>query len=222
VEGKWHVYPEMAAAGLWTTPSDLARAGIDLQLILKGEPKRLLPKERVVEMLTHGVAEEIGIGFFLEGKDKSVRFGHGGVDEGFIATMTMYKDHGMGAVIMINSNEAMPLLDEIKRAVAKEYEWPEYFPKEKEAVKLSPEALDAHVGEYVSKSGLAISITKENDRLMLKLATQPPIELQPESETKFFIMTLNTTVTFDKAKEGKTKGLTLRQEGKDTSAERKQ
>ena len=41
----------------------------------------------------------------------------------------------------------MPLLDEIKRAIAKEYEWPDYFPKEKEAVKLSPEALDALVGE---------------------------------------------------------------------------
>jgi len=64
------------------------------------------------------------------------------------------------------------------------------------------------------------------DELVAKPAAEKvpngPQRLQPESETKFFIMTLNATVTFDKAKEGKTKGLTLRQEGKDTSAERKQ
>src|SRR5204863_9129420 len=88
--GGWHVYPEMAAAGLWTTPSDLARAGIDVQLALKGDSNCVLSRETAIAMLTPGIEEEIGIGFFLSGTDRNVRFGHNGWDEGFVAEMTMY------------------------------------------------------------------------------------------------------------------------------------
>src|SRR5262249_22335672 len=131
VDGKWHVYPEMAAAGLWTIPSDLARAGIELQRALKGESNGVLSAETVRQMVTPGISEEIGIGFLLEGKDKAARFGHGGWDEGFVAHMQVYKENGMGAVIMVNSNEGFPIQDEIERAIAREYEWPGYFPEEK-------------------------------------------------------------------------------------------
>jgi CubicO group peptidase (beta-lactamase class C family) len=220
VEGKWHIYPEMAAAGLWTTPSDLLRAGIELQLALKGQSARFLPKDRVVQMLTPGIAKEIGIGFFLEGKDQDIRFGHGGDDEGFVSTMTMYKEKGMGAVIMVNSNEGSPLLREIERAIAKEYSWPGYFPDEKHA-KISPEVLDAYLGEYATKSGLQFTVAKQDNSLLLKTANQPELKLEPESQTKFLSTVLNTTVTFEKAEKGGAKSLTLEQAGKATKAERK-
>ena len=106
--GRWYIYPEMAAAGLWTTASDLARAGIELQKTLRGNPPRLLKRETVAEMLKPQVGEDMGIGFFLEGKEGEERFQHGGWDEGFVAAATFYKDRGMGAVIMVNSNEREP------------------------------------------------------------------------------------------------------------------
>jgi len=96
LEGKWHVYPELAPDGLWTTPTDLARVGVELQRALKGEGKSFLSSATVAQMLTP-VVENVGIGFMIDGKSNSVRFGHSGANEGFLSQMTMYKDHGMGA-----------------------------------------------------------------------------------------------------------------------------
>ena len=221
VEGKWHVYPEMAAAGLWTTPSDLARAGIELQLILKNKSNRLLSTDMVVQMLTPGVDESIGIGFFLSGKDEAVRFGHGGWDEGFVAQMTVYKENGMGAVVMLNSNEGAPMLNEIERAVAREYDWPGYFPEEKTTMKVSSQILDTYAGEYEGPSGVRCTITRKDDRLFMAVGNQSAIELHAHSGTKFFMKILNTEVKFDKTDKGEVKSLTIHQAGRQTVCERK-
>src|SRR5436190_2304417 len=52
VEGKWHIYPEMAAAGLWTTASDLARFAIGIQQALAGEANPLISQSMTRQMLT--------------------------------------------------------------------------------------------------------------------------------------------------------------------------
>src|SRR6266498_896201 len=221
VEGKWHVYPEMAAAGLWTTPSDLAQAGVELQLALKGESKRILSAERVAQMFTPGIDQAIGIGFFLSGLDGSVRFSHDGWDEGFVAEMTMYKDTGMGAVIMLNSNEGAAMLNEIERSIAREYGWPDYFPKERATAELPAELRQAFVGEYVGKSGFKCAITTAKGKLLLAAAGQSPVELNAETKTNFSITTLNGEITFDWTTKGEVRGLTLQQGGKQISAEKK-
>ena len=65
VHGKWHIYPEMAAAGLWTTPSDLSRFAIEIALSKNGKSNRILSQKMTNEMLTP-VLEEVGLGFFLD------------------------------------------------------------------------------------------------------------------------------------------------------------
>ena len=87
VHGRWHIYPEMAAAGLWTTPTDLAKFAIEIALSKQGKSNRVLSQKMTSEMLTP-VLEEAGLGFFLD-KDNAGQFGHNGADEGFQAILTM-------------------------------------------------------------------------------------------------------------------------------------
>lgn len=218
--GRWHVYPEMAAAGLWTTPSDLARAGIELQRALRGDSPRLLRRETVAEMLKPQIGKEMGIGFFLEGQGE--RFGHGGWDEGFVALATFYKDRGLGAVIMLNSNEGNALLGEILRAVAREYGWPGYFPPEPTPGKVADGVLDGLVGEYATEAGPLFTVTRQEEKLFLAVTGQPPVELSPDSETSFRLNGLNGKVSFEMGEEGRARRLTLEQGGSPTLAERRE
>ena len=68
VHGRWHVYPEMAAAGLWTTPTDLAKFAIEIALSRQGKSNRVLSEKAVEEMLTAQPSTEgTGIGFAVPG-----------------------------------------------------------------------------------------------------------------------------------------------------------
>lgn len=218
--GKWHIYPEMAAAGLWTTPSDLALAGIELQRTLLVDAPRLLTRETVAEMLKPQVGPEMGIGFFLSGEGENVRFQHSGWDEGFVAIATFYKNHGQGAVVMINSNEGEPILGEILRAIAREYGWPGYFPPTPEPAKIAEAAIDALAGEYETASKLRFTVARQGGSLLLTVGSQPPLALVPQSDTSFLLGPLNGKVTFEKDGQGRGSRLTLEQGGSPTTAER--
>lgn len=121
VAGKWHIYPEMAAAGLWTTPTDLAQFAIEIALSKIGKSNRILSQKMTNEMLTP-VLEDAGLGFFLD-KQNPGQFGHNGADEGFQALLTMNALTGKGLVIMANSDNGIAVGDFLLRSVAREYDW---------------------------------------------------------------------------------------------------
>ncbi len=121
VHGKWHVYPEMAAAGLWTTPTDLAKFAIEIALSKQGKANHILSQNMTQQMLTP-VMNEVGLGLFLE-KDNPGQFGHNGADEGFQALLTMNADTGSGIVLMADSDNGISLMTEVLKRVAKEYSW---------------------------------------------------------------------------------------------------
>ena len=121
VHGKWHIYPEMAAAGLWTTPTDLAHFAIEIALSKNGKSNRILSQKMTNEMLTP-VLDTVGLGFFLE-KDNPGVFGHSGADEGFQALLTMNYDTGNGVVIMADSDNGIAVAGQLLRSVAREYNW---------------------------------------------------------------------------------------------------
>jgi CubicO group peptidase (beta-lactamase class C family) len=125
VEGKWHTYPEMAAAGLWTTPSDLARFAIALQKAWKGESDRIVSRKLAVEMVSKQF-ENTGLGVFLVGEGDTAYFSHGGANNGFRCFLAAGVANGQGAVIMTNSDNGDRLAREILRAIAAEYDWPQF------------------------------------------------------------------------------------------------
>ncbi|HEX7158636.1 MAG TPA: serine hydrolase [Edaphobacter sp.] len=130
VHGRWHIYPEMAAAGLWTTPTDLAKFAIEIALSKQGKSNRILSQKMTQEMLTP-VMNDVGLGFFLE-KQNPGQFGHDGADDGFQALLTMNADSGNGVAIMVNSDNGISLANHLLRCVAKEYAWT-YKPRPEEA-----------------------------------------------------------------------------------------
>ena len=104
VEGRWHIYPEMAAAGLWTTPSDLAHFAIGIEESAAGKHNPVISSELTRKMLTRQI-ESDGLGVFLDGSGNELRFMHSGRDEGFDAEMVAYVETGQGAVVMMNAND---------------------------------------------------------------------------------------------------------------------
>ena len=52
--GKWRVYPEMAPAGLWSTPSDLGRFAIGLARSVRGESGAIIGKDAAAQLMTRG------------------------------------------------------------------------------------------------------------------------------------------------------------------------
>jgi CubicO group peptidase (beta-lactamase class C family) len=118
VQGKWHTYPEKAAAGLWTTPEDLARFVVELL-----KPGRVLSKETTGEMLTV-VKGGYGLGISVQGKGESLLISHGGNNAGFSCFLVGFTKTGQGAVVMTNSDAGNPVIQEILQRLAQEYGWP--------------------------------------------------------------------------------------------------
>ncbi|AXY73406.1 class A beta-lactamase-related serine hydrolase [Paraflavitalea soli] len=128
VEGGYHVFPEMAATGLWSTPSDLARFMLNIGNAYRGGDG-LLKQATVQTMLTRSSGGS-GHGFALDGKDSALCFWHSGSNAGFTAYAVSFEQIGRGVVIMTNSKKGMPFIHELLRAISKEYRWPSMWPKE--------------------------------------------------------------------------------------------
>lgn len=185
VAGGWHVYPEMAAAGLWTTASDLARYAIEMQRALEGE-STILSRALALEMVSVQKGES-GLGPSLKnaGTD-AASFSHSGVDEGFEAFFIAYQQGGRGAVVLMNANGAMPLAGEILRSIAREYGWPDFVPQERAVAQVDASVYADYVGEYEMGPNETLSVSSAEGRLFLQPAGQTREELFPESETTYF------------------------------------
>ncbi|HEX5725752.1 MAG TPA: serine hydrolase domain-containing protein [Longimicrobiaceae bacterium] len=147
IPGKHHTYPEQAAAGLWTTPSDLARLAIEVQRAYNGEAGRIVTPETARLMLTPQVGPH-GLGFQVNGEADSLWFEHGGSNEGFRTYFAALARTGQGFVIMTNGANGTDLALEILRSISREYGLAAGRPRERDAVPVDPAALAQLAGTY--------------------------------------------------------------------------
>jgi CubicO group peptidase (beta-lactamase class C family) len=188
IDGRWHTYPEMAAAGLWSTPSDLARYVIELLHAYAGQSKRLLSIEMTRAMLMP-VLNNHGLGPRVEKFGDTLQFSHAGGNAGFRCFMVGYCSLGQGAVVMTNGDSGDVLMMEIIRGVARAFGWPNFHSAEKTIFPVDPGCYGKYEGEYrlVNFPQAGARIRREKDRLIMEsLPEGICYELQPESETRYF------------------------------------
>ena len=200
VPGKRHVYPEMAAAGLWTTPSDLARFAIGLQKMVGGA-KGPLNKAMAQNMITPR-KDGYALGLGVEEKGRAQYFSHGGADEGFQAQLYASSNRGYGAVIMTNSDNGTKLMPEILRAIAAEYFWDGFQVAPITPVKLPAEDLAIYAGKYRVDSDSILVIAPAGAGFEVTGPFTQKFELIPISLETFVRRDSETRYTFGRRPDG--------------------
>jgi CubicO group peptidase (beta-lactamase class C family) len=123
MDTKWHVYPELAAAGLWTTPADLAKFAIEIQKTALGRSSRVLNPSTVREMLTPVGVGDYAVGLAITKKGEGWYFAHGGSNWGFQCDLLAHRLKGYGVAVMTNSDSGRPVINAIEDRVAAAYGW---------------------------------------------------------------------------------------------------
>lgn len=206
-DGPWHVYPEMAAAGLWTNPSELAALAMELQAALGGDTQRVLSPEMTRTMFTP-VMGGYGLGFGIQGEGEEARFSHGGSNYGFKAQFLAFMEGGRGVFIMTNGDRGSALAQEIVLAVAREYGWPVPGYQEVILADVAPEVLRGIAGEYrLEEQNLDIHVEALADHLRVQVGEVQTLEVYPTSESLFMDLTDGTRFRVDRDDAGRVEAL---------------
>jgi len=213
VQGKRHVYPEMAAAGLWTTPSDLARFAIGIQKMLAGGKGPL--SKAMAENMVRPRKEDYALGLGIRDEGETKYFEHGGADEGFQAQLTASENRGYGAVIMTNSDRGYLLMPEILRSIAAAYYWEGYQIEAIPAAKLSPEDLAIYAGRYRLDADTMLVVAPSGAGLEVQVALGETFTLVPVSKQAFVRRDAETRYAFGRRPDG---GAQLTVSGKSSTA----
>ncbi|MFN8443526.1 MAG: serine hydrolase domain-containing protein [Caldilineaceae bacterium] len=140
-------FPALADGGLWSTPSDLARFLIEVQLSAQGQSNRVLSPAMSRLMVTEEL-EQHSLGLHIFGQGDALRISHGGSGEAFLCLMAAFPAHGHGAVVMTNGANGWGLIMELFRSLAEVYDWPDYRAIGKHPISVAPGLLDSYEGQY--------------------------------------------------------------------------
>lgn len=190
----------LAAAGLWTTATDLAKFAMEIQRAAKG--RSTVITEATARALVTPIKSDYSMGLAMRGTGRAARFAHGGSNAGFKAQFMAYLETGQGAAVMTNADGGEMLAAEVLRSIAREYGWPELAPTEKSVIEVDAAILRRYEGRYEVAPDLVASVTLEGTRLVFRMGTRPAVDLYAESTSRFFAMSPATTIQFISAQDG--------------------
>ena len=187
--GRVHVYPELFAAGLWTTPSDIARFAIELQTVAASQDGAVLDARWGRTMLTPEL-QNAAPGLFISEYGGDRWFRHGGANEGFRCDFRASFAGGHGVVVMTNGDAGITLCHDIIRAVASVYNWPDAVGEPLQSVSLTAGEMQRYVGRYEFDSGdvVLVEMGPGGDRLEIQQLPYPRLPLAPLGEHRFQIL----------------------------------
>ncbi|MFT4600375.1 MAG: CubicO group peptidase (beta-lactamase class C family) [Arenicella sp.] len=205
-KGVWHNYPEIAAAGLWTTPSDLIKYCIHIQNIFNRNKEGVLTQETVTEMLTPH-KNNWGLGPSLTNDGDSLRFGHGGKNAGFTNNMTAFVHKGDAIVVMTNGDNGRSIIDDVFRAVSTFYAWNIANYVTVNPISIDKKELVKFTGKYsYPENGkrVFLNVKLKNGQLVMKDPAVPdPILLTCLSPSEFIDLDRGITIDFRTNEDGK-------------------
>lgn len=195
VAGGWHVYPEMAAAGLWTTVGDLARLLCHLSTSIAGGAASELPSGLVRQMTAAGAPNvAYGLGIYLDRPSCPNRIWHSGDTEGFVAHIEADLVAGSGVAIMTNSDLGGGVIGAIVPAVASALGWVSHPSLLRPAT--SAEDASIFAGRYVSADGLELEVASSGGSLWLAVPPQQPIEMRPAGSRRWALCHVDADLAF--------------------------
>jgi CubicO group peptidase (beta-lactamase class C family) len=215
IKGKYHIYPEMAAAGLWTNPTDLSYFIIEMQNAYKGKSDKVLSKKMAELMLSPYLSNGLaGLGVFIEKKGDRTYFGHGGANEGFRSQYYGSLEGGDGVVVMVNSDNDQ-IISEIINSVSKIYDWKNFYqPATKKVVQVPVDTLDKYIGEYILND-IALSVKRNGDHLFVYQNGNRGLQMWFTSNSEFFLFEVPANARFIFSDTGITTEIKLHQNDSD-------
>ncbi len=211
IPGGFHVYPEQYPAGLWTTPSDIARFALEVQRLAAGQDGQVLDAASGRAMLTPAFGRS-ALGLFISEYGGVSWFGHSGSNEGFKCDFRASFDGGHGVVVMTNSDTGFELCQDIIRAVAEVYHWPDVVGDPLAEAPLSPFQRQGYAGRYSFGADEVVLITAADDRLTLQQLPYPRLPLAALGNDRFRILGSDFHVTFERDRLGETSSLAMSME----------
>lgn len=216
VDGRWRLHPEMAAAGLWTTASDLARFLLGVVNSRSGRRDAVLSKRVASEMLTgHDVAPGMSLGVMLGGSGDVRAFGHGGTNLGFTGRVVSTSDGSFGLVALTNSNEGHAAVNDLFRFLAKDHGVPELLSENsmssevreammravpithREPAAVSAEEVEARLGDYQTAQPQSIRVERDGHQISLQLEGQNPLPFYAQSPREWVSKAIDVRVEFE-------------------------
>ena len=193
-------YPEMAAAGLWTTPSDLGRWIIAMQHSLAGVPGSVLSSAMAHTMITP-IKEQYGLGVKVQTVGGRTSFDHSGSNAGYKCMYVAYPD-GDGAVLMTDSDNGFAIIGEVLTTLGRIYHWPAYEPESRVLAQVPVSAQTRFAGTFAAKDEYAFEIVATKAGLQLTMPSHPSTALLPSSPTSYFVTDNILQLVFDTPDKG--------------------